>query len=149
MADGVSDADLGRIEKNACPTCGSCSGMFTATSMNCLTEAMGLALPGSGSVLATHTARRSLYERAGRTVVDLVRRHYTDGDASVLPRAVAGRAAFDNAMALDVAMGGSTNTILYLQAAAHEAELDYTLSGVEALSARIPVWPRSRRTGRT
>ena len=138
VATDVSDADIARIEENACPTCGSCSGMFTANSMNCLTEAIGLALPGNGSVQATHTARRDLYVRAGQTVVDLVRRHYDEDDHSVLPRAIASRAAFDNAMALDVAMGGSTNTILHLLAAAHEAELDYGLADMEALSGRIP-----------
>ena len=138
VATDVSDDDIARIEENACPTCGSCSGMFTANSMNCLTEAIGLALPGNGSVLATHTARRDLYVRAGQTVVDLVRRHYEEDDYSVLPRAIATRAAFDNAMALDVAMGGSTNTILHLLAAAHEAELDYGLADMEALSGRIP-----------
>jgi dihydroxy-acid dehydratase len=148
VADDVSDADLARIEESACPTCGSCSGMFTANSMNCLTEAMGLALPGNGSVLATHTARRGLYERAGRTVVDLVRRYYDECDASVLPRSVAGHAAFDNAMALDVAMGGSTNTILHLLAAAHEAELDYALPDIEALSARIPCLAKVAPNGR-
>jgi dihydroxy-acid dehydratase len=138
VAGDVSDDDIARIEENACPTCGSCSGMFTANSMNCLTEAIGLALPGNGSVLATHTARRDLYVRAGQTVVDLVRRHYDEDDHSVLPRAIATRAAFDNAMALDVAMGGSTNTILHLLAAAHEAELDYGLADMEALSGRVP-----------
>ena len=138
VATDVSDDDIARIEENACPTCGSCSGMFTANSMNCLTEAIGLALPGNGSVLATHTARRELYDRAGQTVVDLVRRHYEGDDYSVLPRAIATRAAFDNAMALDVAMGGSTNTILHLLAAAHEAELDYGLADMEALSGRVP-----------
>jgi dihydroxy-acid dehydratase len=138
VATDVSDDDIARIEENACPTCGSCSGMFTANSMNCLTEAIGLALPGNGSVLATHTARRDLFVRAGQTVVDLVRRHYDEDDFSVLPRAIASRAAFDNAMALDVAMGGSTNTILHLLAAAHEAELDYGLADMEAVSGRIP-----------
>ncbi|MFG1811122.1 dihydroxy-acid dehydratase [Streptomyces sp. NPDC049040] len=134
----VSDADILRIEENACPTCGSCSGMFTANSMNCLTEAMGLALPGNGSVLATHTARKALYENAGRTVVELTRRHYEQDDASVLPRAIATRAAFENAMALDIAMGGSTNTILHLLAAAQEAELDYGLTDIDAVSRRVP-----------
>ncbi|MCW2522117.1 MAG: dihydroxy-acid dehydratase [Frankiales bacterium] len=138
VADDVSDEDIARIEENACPTCGSCSGMFTANSMNCLTEAMGLALPGNGSVLATHTARRALYERAGQTVVDLVRRYYEDGDESALPRSIASRSAFENAMALDLAMGGSTNTILHLLAAAHEAELDYGLSDIDELSHRVP-----------
>ncbi|WP_306362790.1 dihydroxy-acid dehydratase [Nocardia sp. CC227C] len=134
----VSDADMERIEENACPTCGSCAGMFTANSMNCLTEALGLALPGNGTTLATHTARRALYEAAGRTVMDLTRRWYDDGDAGVLPRNVASRKAFDNAMAMDIAMGGSTNTILHLLAAAHEAELDYTLADIEAMSRRVP-----------
>ncbi|MEU6410364.1 dihydroxy-acid dehydratase [Microbispora sp. NPDC046933] len=134
----VSDADVARIEEAACPTCGSCAGMFTANSMNCLVEALGLALPGNGSTLATHTARRRLYEQAGRTVMELAERHYGKDDASVLPRAIASRAAFDNAMALDLAMGGSTNTVLHLLAAAHEAELDYTLRDVEARSRTVP-----------
>jgi dihydroxy-acid dehydratase len=138
VATDVSDEDIARIEENACPTCGSCSGMFTANSMNCLTEAMGLALPGNGSVLATHTARRQLYERAGQTVVDLVGRYYTDGDSAVLPREIASRSAFENAMALDLAMGGSTNTILHLLAAAHEAGLDYGLADIDELSHRVP-----------
>ncbi|MEU9779311.1 dihydroxy-acid dehydratase, partial [Streptomyces sp. NPDC047968] len=120
------------------PTCGSCSGMFTANSMNCLTEAIGLSLPGNGSVLATHTARRALYENAARTVVDITRRHYEGGDDSVLPRGIATRAAFENAMALDIAMGGSTNTILHLLAAAQEAELDYDLSDIDQVSRRVP-----------
>ena len=133
----VSDADLASIEANACPTCGSCSGMFTANSMNCLMEALGLALPGNGSVLATHTARRGLYEAAGATAVELCRRWYDHDDASVLPRSVATRAAFENAMALDVAMGGSTNTVLHILAAAHEAELDFTMTDIDALSRRV------------
>ena len=136
--ESVSDEDLRRIEDSACPTCGSCSGMFTANSMNCLTEAMGLALPGNGSVLATHTARRDLYENAGRTVVELARRHYDEGDETVLPRNVGSRPAFENAMALDIAMGGSTNTILHLLAAAQEAELDFTMADIDALSKRLP-----------
>ncbi|CAN5319392.1 dihydroxy-acid dehydratase [soil metagenome] len=134
----VSDADIARIEEAACPTCGSCSGMFTANSMNCLTEALGLALPGNGSTLATHTARRALYQDAGATVMDLCRRYYDHDDASVLPRAIATRDAFDNAMALDIAMGGSTNTVLHLLAAAIEAELDYTLEDIEKRSQMIP-----------
>lgn len=134
----VSDDDIARIEEAACPTCGSCSGMFTANSMNCLTEALGLALPGNGSVLATHTARRALYEKAGATVMDIVRRYYDHDDASVLPRAIATREAFDNAMALDIAMGGSTNTVLHLLAAAREAELDYTLEDIEKRSQMVP-----------
>ncbi|MEU8521040.1 dihydroxy-acid dehydratase [Streptomyces sp. NBC_01216] len=136
--DKVSDEDILRIEENACPTCGSCSGMFTANSMNCLTEAIGLSLPGNGSVLATHTARRALYENAARTVVDITRRYYDEDDASVLPRNIATRAAFENAMALDIAMGGSTNTILHLLAAAQEAELDYGLSDMDEVSRRVP-----------
>lgn len=134
----VSDDDIARIEEAACPTCGSCSGMFTANSMNCLTEALGLALPGNGSVLATHTARRALYEKAGSTVMDIVRAYYERDDAGVLPRAIATRDAFDNAMALDIAMGGSTNTVLHLLAAAREAELDYTLEDIEKRSQMIP-----------
>ncbi|MCF6388665.1 dihydroxy-acid dehydratase [Mycobacterium sp. MBM] len=134
----VSDDDIARIEEAACPTCGSCSGMFTANSMNCLTEALGLALPGNGSVLATHTARRALYEKAGATVMDIVRAFYERDDASVLPRNIATRDAFDNAMALDIAMGGSTNTVLHLLAAAREAELDYTLEDIEKRSQMIP-----------
>jgi dihydroxy-acid dehydratase len=134
----VSDADMDLIEEAACPTCGSCSGMFTANSMNCLTEALGLALPGNGSTLATHTARKQLYEDAGRAVVEIALRYYDEDDASVLPRAVATRAAFENAMTLDVAMGGSTNTILHLLAAAREAELDFTMADIDALSRRVP-----------
>ncbi|WP_329622744.1 dihydroxy-acid dehydratase [Streptomyces sp. NBC_01255] len=134
----ISDEDMLRIEENACPTCGSCSGMFTANSMNCLTEAIGLSLPGNGSLLATHTGRKALYENAARTVVDITRRYYDEDDASVLPRAVATRAAFENAMALDIAMGGSTNTILHLLAAAQEAELDYGLGDMDEVSRRVP-----------
>ncbi|MEU0640403.1 dihydroxy-acid dehydratase [Streptomyces albidoflavus] len=136
--ESVSDEDILRIEENACPTCGSCSGMFTANSMNCLTEAIGLSLPGNGSVLATHTARKALYERAGATVVELTKRYYQDDDASVLPRNIATREAFENAMALDIAMGGSTNTILHLLAAAQEAELGYDLTDIDAISRRVP-----------
>ncbi|MFE1085653.1 MULTISPECIES: dihydroxy-acid dehydratase [Brevibacterium] len=136
--EATSDADVLRIEEAACPTCGSCSGMFTANSMNCLTEAIGLSLPGNGSVLATHTARRALYERAGSLVVDLARRLYEDDDDSVRPRAIATSAAFGNAMALDLAMGGSTNTILHLLAAAHEAGVDFDLDDIDDLSRRVP-----------
>ncbi|WP_328329777.1 MULTISPECIES: dihydroxy-acid dehydratase [unclassified Streptomyces] len=136
--ESVSDEDILRIEENACPTCGSCSGMFTANSMNCLTEALGLALPGNGSVLATHTARKALYENAGRTVVEITKRHYEQDDESVLPRAIASRAAFDNAMALDISMGGSTNTILHLLAAAQEAGLPYGLADMDEVSRRVP-----------
>ncbi|KAB7847838.1 dihydroxy-acid dehydratase [Streptomyces mobaraensis] len=138
VSESVSDEDLARIEEAACPTCGSCSGMFTANSMNCLVEALGLALPGNGSVLATHTARKELYEAAGRTVVEITRRWYERDDATVLPRSVASLAAFENAMALDVAMGGSTNTVLHLLAAAQEAGLDFDMARIDAVSRRVP-----------
>ena len=136
--DKISDEDILRIEENACPTCGSCSGMFTANSMNCLTEAIGLALPGNGSVLATHTARRALYENAARTVMDLTTRYYEQDDETVLPRSIATFAAFENAMALDIAMGGSTNTILHLLAAAQEAGVPFGLTEIDAVSRRVP-----------
>jgi dihydroxy-acid dehydratase len=136
--ESVTDEQLGEIERSACPTCGSCSGMFTANSMNCLTEAIGLALPGNGSTLATSVARRDLFLNAGRLVVDLARRYYADDDASVLPRSIATREAFENAVALDVAMGGSTNTVLHLLAAAREAELDFSVSDIDAVSRRVP-----------
>jgi dihydroxy-acid dehydratase len=136
--DAVTDAQLGEIERSACPTCGSCSGMFTANSMNCLTEAIGLALPGNGSTLATHAARRALFERAGRVVVDLAHRYYDGDDASALPRSIANRHAFENAMALDVAMGGSTNTVLHLLAAAREAGLDFGVNDIDTVSRRVP-----------
>ncbi|MGW3648126.1 dihydroxy-acid dehydratase [Streptomyces sp. NPDC000878] len=134
----ISDEDILRIEENACPTCGSCSGMFTANSMNCLAEAIGLALPGNGSVLATHTARKALYENAGRTVMDITRRYYEQDDETVLPRNVATFAAFQNAMALDIAMGGSTNTILHLLAAAQEAGVAFDLDDINEVSRRVP-----------
>jgi dihydroxy-acid dehydratase len=134
----VSDEQLLAMEESACPTCGSCSGMFTANSMNCLAEAIGLALPGNGSTLATHTARRELFERAGTLIASITRSYYADGDASVLPRSVASRDAFENAMALDVAMGGSTNTILHLLAAAHEAGVNFGLKEIDELSRRVP-----------
>jgi dihydroxy-acid dehydratase len=134
----VSDAELLDMEESACPTCGSCSGMFTANSMNCLTEAIGLSLPGNGTTLATHAARRGLFEQAGATIVEVTRRYYEDDDESVLPRAVASRDAFENAMALDVAMGGSTNTILHLLAAAHEAGVNFGLKEIDELSRRVP-----------
>ena len=137
-SDDVSDDDIARIEEAACPTCGSCSGMFTANSMNCLVEALGLALPGNGSTLATHTARRGLFEAAGATIVDLCHRYYDGDDAAMLPRAIATRAAFENAMTLDIAMGGSTNTVLHILAAAQEAELDFTMADIDALSRRVP-----------
>src|SRR6478672_512164 len=134
----VDDEGLAIVERSACPTCGSCSGMFTANSMNCLTEAIGLALPGNGSTLATHAARRALFERAGSVIVDLCRRYYENDDTSVLPRAIASRPAFENAVALDVAMGGSTNTVLHLLAAAREAELDFGVAEIDAISRRVP-----------
>jgi dihydroxy-acid dehydratase len=136
--DDVSDAQLLKMEEAACPTCGSCSGMFTANSMNCLTEAMGLSLPGNGSTLATHASRRDLFSEAGRVVMDLAKRYYEQDDESVLPRNIASRGAFENAMALDVAMGGSTNTILHLLAAAREAELDFSVADIDAISRRVP-----------
>ncbi|MFB7322754.1 MULTISPECIES: dihydroxy-acid dehydratase [unclassified Streptomyces] len=136
--DNVSDEDILRIEENACPTCGSCSGMFTANSMNCLTEAIGLSLPGNGSVLATHTARKALYEDAARTVMDVTRRYYEQDDDTVLPRNIATFAAFENAMALDIAMGGSTNTILHLLAAAQEAGVPFGLEEIDQVSRRVP-----------
>jgi dihydroxy-acid dehydratase len=127
------------IERSACPTCGSCSGMFTANSMNCLTEALGLALPGNGSVLATHADRKSLFVEAGHLIVDLARRHYEQDDASVLPRSIASFKAFENAMTLDIAMGGSTNTVLHLLAAAHEGQVPFTMSDIDRLSRKVPV----------
>ncbi|MEU1182233.1 dihydroxy-acid dehydratase [Streptomyces sp. NPDC005820] len=136
--DKISDEDILRIEENACPTCGSCSGMFTANSMNCLTEAIGLSLPGNGSVLATHTARKQLYVDAARTVMDITRRYYEQDDETVLPLNVATFAAFENAMALDIAMGGSTNTILHLLAAAQEAGVRFGLEEIDAVSRRVP-----------
>ncbi|WP_280448147.1 dihydroxy-acid dehydratase [Nocardia cyriacigeorgica] len=134
----VSDEGLDEVERSACPTCGSCSGMFTANSMNCLTEALGLALPGNGSTLATHAARRALFEKAGRVIIDIATRWYRDDDASVLPRNVANAKAFRNAMALDVAMGGSTNTVLHTLAAAQEGEIDFDLNTIEEISRKVP-----------
>lgn len=136
--DKISDEDILRIEENACPTCGSCSGMFTANSMNCLTEAIGLSLPGNGSVLATHTARKQLYVDAARTVMDITRRYYEQDDETVLPRSIASFSAFENAMALDIAMGGSTNTILHLLAAAQEAGVPFGLEEINEVSRRVP-----------
>src|SRR5690349_23183845 len=136
--EAVRDDQLEAIERSACPTCGSCSGMFTANSMNCLTEAIGLALPGNGTTLATHVARRGLFERAGALVVDLAKRYYVEDDESVLPRSIASQEAFENAMALDIAMGGSTNTILHLLAAAHEAGVNFGLKEIDELSRRVP-----------
>ncbi|MDR3376901.1 MAG: dihydroxy-acid dehydratase [Ancalomicrobiaceae bacterium] len=136
--DAVSDADVMTYEQNSCPTCGSCSGMFTANSMNCLTEALGLSLPGNGSTVATHAERRRLFVEAGHVIVDLARRYYEQDDASVLPRSIARFAAFENAMTLDIAMGGSTNTVLHLLAAAQEAEVDFTMADIDRLSRRVP-----------
>jgi dihydroxy-acid dehydratase len=134
----VDDAGLSLVEASACPTCGSCSGMFTANSMNCLTEALGLALPGNGSTLATHAARRDLFLNAGRTVVELAKRWYEHDDESALPRSIASPAAFANAMALDMAMGGSTNTVLHILAAAQEGEVPFTQDDIDAISRRVP-----------
>ncbi|CAM3652809.1 dihydroxy-acid dehydratase [Kibdelosporangium persicum] len=134
----VDEDGLSIVERSACPTCGSCSGMFTANSMNCLTEALGLALPGNGSTLATHAARRALFSRAGTTVVELCKRWYGEDDAAVLPRSIASRKAFENAMALDMAMGGSTNTVLHILAAAQEGEVGFTLADIDAISRRVP-----------
>ena len=137
--DKLSDEEVARYERSACPTCGSCSGMFTANSMNCLTEALGLALPGNGSVLATHKDREKLFLQAGRVVVDLCRRYYEQDDDTALPRNIANFAAFENAMTLDISMGGSTNTVLHLLAAAHEGEVDFTMKDIDRLSRRVPV----------
>jgi dihydroxy-acid dehydratase len=134
----VSDADAEELERSACPTCGSCSGMFTANSMNCLTEALGLALPGNGTILATHADRKELFLEAGRRIVDLAKRHYEQDDANVLPRGIATFDAFENAMTLDIAMGGSTNTVLHLLAAAHEAQVPFTMPDIDRLSRRVP-----------
>ncbi|NDV13168.1 dihydroxy-acid dehydratase [Crenobacter caeni] len=134
----VSDDDVAAIERSACPTCGSCSGMFTANSMNCLTEALGLSLPGNGSLVATHADRKELFLRAGRLIVELARRHYEGGDMNVLPRAIASKRAFENAMSLDVAMGGSTNTVLHLLAAASEAGVDFKMADIDRISRSVP-----------
>ena len=130
--DSMSAADALELEQAACPTCGSCAGMFTANSMNCLVEALGLGLPGNGSVLATHALRKNLFEEAGQRIVELTRRYYELGEDSVLPRSVASKQAFENAMTMDIAMGGSTNTVLHLLAAAFEAEVDFTMTGCRA-----------------
>ncbi|QGU01837.1 Dihydroxy-acid dehydratase [Corynebacterium kalinowskii] len=135
--DSVDESGLTEVERSACPTCGSCSGMFTANSMNCLTEALGLSLPGNGSTLATHEARRALFEEAGRTIVDLAKRYYGEGDESALPRNIATKHAFENAMALDMAMGGSTNTVLHILAAAQEGEIDFDLADIDMLSKKV------------
>jgi dihydroxy-acid dehydratase len=137
--DGAVSADeLARLERSACPTCGSCSGMFTANSMNCLNEALGLALPGNGTLLATHAKRWELFERASRRIVELAKRHYLEGDASVLPRSIATFEAFENAMALDIAMGGSTNTVLHILAIAEEARVPFTMKDIDRLSRKVP-----------
>ena len=134
----VSDQEVADLERSACPTCGSCSGMFTANSMNCLTEALGLSLPGNGTVVATHADRKQLFLRAGRTIVELCKRWYEQDDASVLPRSIASFQAFENAMALDVSMGGSTNTVLHLLAAAQEAQVKFTMADIDRISRRVP-----------
>ena len=137
--DSESDANVAAIERAACPTCGSCSGMFTANSMNCLTEALGLSMPGNGSMLATHADRRRLFEEAGQRIVSLARQYYEKDDASVLPRSIATLPAFKNAMTLDIAMGGSTNTVLHLLAVAHEGEVEFTMDTIDKLSRQVPV----------
>jgi dihydroxy-acid dehydratase len=137
--DHYSDEEVQAVEEAACPTCGSCSGMFTANSMNCLTEALGLSLPGNGSTLATHSDRKRLFLEAGRTIVDITKRWYEQDDASVLPRSIATKAAFENAMALDISMGGSTNTVLHILAAAHEGGVDFTMDDINRLSLKVPV----------
>ncbi|MFD1806683.1 dihydroxy-acid dehydratase [Pasteurella oralis] len=134
----VSDEDSDKIERSACPTCGSCSGMFTANSMNCLTEALGLSLPGNGSCLATHADRKQLFLAAGKQIVELCKRYYEQDDARILPRHIATKAAFENAMSLDIAMGGSTNTVLHLLAAAQEAEVDFSMADIDRLSRQVP-----------
>ncbi len=134
----ISEGDLTTIERSACPTCGSCSGLFTANSMNCLMEALGLALPGNGTLLATHADRKALFQQAGRLIVDLCKRYYEQDDASILPRSIASFEAFENAIALDIAMGGSTNTVLHLLAAAHEGELPFQMQDIDRMSRRIP-----------
>lgn len=137
--DNISDDEISEVEQQACPTCGSCSGMFTANSMNCLNEAIGLALPGNGTIVATHKNRKALFEKAAKQIVTIVRKYYTDGDTSVLPRSIATRKAFLNAMSLDIAMGGSTNTVLHLLAIAEEAGVDFTMKDIDGLSRKIPV----------
>ncbi|RWC29626.1 MAG: dihydroxy-acid dehydratase [Mesorhizobium sp.] len=137
--DKVSDEDVKTIERSACPTCGSCSGMFTANSMNCLTEALGLSLPGNGSTLATHADRKRLFVEAGHLIVDLAQRYYEQDDDTALPRSIASKGAFENAMTLDIAMGGSTNTVLHILAAAHEGQIDFDQDDIDALSRNVPV----------
>ena len=137
--DKISDDEVAAIERSACPTCGSCSGMFTANSMNCLTEALGLSLPGNGTTLATHADRKELFIKAGHLIVDLAKRYYDNNDATALPRTIASFKAFENAIALDIAMGGSTNTVLHLLAAAHEAEVNFTMADIDRMSRHVPV----------
>ncbi|WP_375599306.1 dihydroxy-acid dehydratase [Devosia sp. Naph2] len=137
--DHYTDEEVQAVEEAACPTCGSCSGMFTANSMNCLTEALGLSLPGNGSTLATHSDRKRLFQEAGHLIVDLARRYYEQEDENVLPRKIATKAAFENAMSLDIAMGGSTNTVLHILAAAHEGGVDFTMDDIDRLSRKVPV----------
>jgi dihydroxy-acid dehydratase len=137
--DKISDDEVAAIERSACPTCGSCSGMFTANSMNCLTEALGLSLPGNGTTLATHADRKELFIKAGHLIVDLAKRYYDNNDDTALPRTIASFQAFENAIALDIAMGGSTNTVLHLLAAAHEAEVNFTMADIDRMSRRVPV----------
>ncbi|RYX84375.1 dihydroxy-acid dehydratase [bacterium] len=134
----ISDEEVAEVERSACPTCGSCSGMFTANSMNCLTEALGLSLPGNGTIVATHSDRKELFLKAGRLIVEIAKRHYEQDDYSVLPRSIATKTAFENAMALDVSMGGSTNTVLHLLAAAHEAEVEFTMADIDRISRNVP-----------
>ncbi|QIC61211.1 dihydroxy-acid dehydratase [Acinetobacter schindleri] len=137
--DSFTDEEVVAYERSACPTCGSCSGMFTANSMNCLTEALGLSLPGNGSTLATHANRKKLFEKAGQLIVEITKRHYEQNDYSLLPRNIATKASYENAMTLDIAMGGSTNTVLHLLAAAHEAGVDFTMNDIDRLSRKVPV----------
>lgn len=137
--DSFTDEEVAAYERSACPTCGSCSGMFTANSMNCLTEALGLSLPGNGSTLATHANRKKLFEKAGQLIVEITKRHYEQNDYNLLPRNIATKASYENAMTLDIAMGGSTNTVLHLLAAAHEAGVDFTMNDIDRLSRKVPV----------
>jgi dihydroxy-acid dehydratase len=137
--DSIPDSTMDEVEKNACPTCGSCSGMFTANSMNCLNEAIGLALPGNGTIVATHKNRTELFKKAAKRIVEMTKKYYFEGDNSVLPRSIASKSSFKNAMALDIAMGGSTNTVLHILAIAHEAGVDFKMNDIDALSRKIPV----------
>ena len=141
-----TDEQADEIEASACPGCGSCSGMFTANSMNCLNEALGLALPGNGTIVATHANRKALFAKAAKLIVENAKRYYFEGDESVLPRSIATKVAFENAMSLDIAMGGSTNTVLHLLAIAHEAGVDFTMADIDRLSPIIPIIPPARFT---